>query len=62
MNKMKTPSYITDYRELRLKVPERKINTSLEDEGNRADNEGMKGILGFLDFLQTAPHIITLTG
>ena len=31
------------YRELRLKAPERKMNTSLEDEATRADNEGMKG-------------------
>ena len=31
-----------------MKVPERKMNTSLEDEGNRADNEGVKErILGF---------------
>ena len=55
MNRMKAPSYIMKYRELILKVPERKINTSLDDEGTIADNEGMKGIiLGF--FLQTPPH------
>ena len=57
MNRMKAPSYIMKYRELRLKAPERKMNTSLEDEGTIADNEGMKGIiLGF--FLQTAPHTL----
>ena len=43
MNRMKAPSYIMKYRELILKVPERKMNTSLEDEATRADNEGMKG-------------------
>ena len=45
MNRMKAPSYIMKYRELRLKVPERKMNTSLDDEGTIADNEGMKGII-----------------
>ena len=45
------------YIELILKVPERKMNTSLKDEATRADNEGMKGrILG--SFLQVAPHTI----
>ena len=59
MNRMKAPSYIMKYRELILKVPERKMNTSLEDEATRADNEGMKGrILGY--FLRRAPHIIRL--
>ena len=47
MNRMKAPSYIMKYRGLILKVPERKMNSSLEDEGTIADNEGMKGrILG----------------
>ena len=60
MNRMKAPSYIMKYRELRLKVPERKMNTSLDDEGTIADNEGVKGIiLGF--FLQMAPHKILST-
>ena len=59
MNRMKAPSYIMKYRELILKVPERKMNTSLDDEGTIADNEGIKGrILGF--FLQTAPHTMVL--
>ena len=57
MNRMKAPSYIMKYRGLILKVPERKMNSSLEDEGTIADNEGMKGrILGL--FLQTTPHMI----
>ena len=48
MNRMKVPSYIMKYREFVLKVPERKMNTSLEDEATKADNEVMKGIiLGF---------------
>ena len=48
MNRMKAPSYIMKYRELILKVPERKMNTSLENEATIADNKGMKGtILGF---------------
>ena len=52
-------SYIMKYRELILNVPECKMNTSLEDEATRADNEGMKGrILGY--FLRRAPHIIRL--
>ena len=48
MNRIKAPSYIMKYSELRLKVLERKMNTSLDDEGTIANNEGMKWIiLGF---------------
>ena len=39
MNRMKAPSYIMKYRELILKVPECKMNTSLEDEADFSAEE-----------------------